>query len=107
MTINLKEMIRSQAECNELNCTTDYSGRFMYGKMCIGVIGTPEQCQQLVAELASELMTNVFEYSDEDEDTAYDYHDEAQQALSVLMDYKTDNMGRSFIFYWPDLQTDE
>lgn len=106
MTINLKEMIRSQADCNDLSFRDDYSGRGMYDKCCVAVVGSYEQCQALVAELASELMTNVFEYGGDDEDAAYDYHDKAQEALASLLSYNFDSMGFGTVIYWKTLPTD-
>lgn len=116
MTIDLVEMIRSQAECSEnISFRESYSGRAMYGKNCIGVVGSVGDITQMISEIASELMTNVFDNAisadpngeSDQSDAAYDYHDDAQQALTELLEYCQDDMGRSSIVYWTKLSTDK
>jgi len=65
-----------------LELRTGYSGRCMYGKTCIGVVG-----------YLSDLIAFILEIQDSDSDLARD----------ELAQVSSDSMGMSEIYYWPRL----
>lgn len=66
--------------------TWNYSGRFMYGKKCFGIIGSMEDYSKFLVQLTQ---------------TQPDLAWELAQAVS------TDSMGTSAIFYFPGFQGKE
>ena len=84
---------------------TDYSGRFMYGQTCIGIIGGNGELLRFAAEVTRYVQA-LRDLSDEGGETA----DEAVaiKAVADLSDQlaavKSDNMGLDTIYYWPDVQ---
>ncbi|URM86174.1 hypothetical protein SEA_BIGGITYBASS_75 [Gordonia phage BiggityBass] len=75
----------------------DYSGRFMYGKSCVGYVGA--ECSQFAMLLAAATY-------------GYDLNDkvsvqELLYAIGDLGEPSTDSMGRSTIFYWRDVRVDD
>jgi len=68
----------------EAGCTvrTDYSGRYMYGETCVGVVGTPGALAAFVALITRRL-------DDQELDTDW------------LGRMRQDHMGLSDIWYWP------
>ena len=70
------------AENAGLELRTGYSGRGMYGKTCIGVVG-----------YVSDLIAFVLEVAEWDRELAQD----------ELTQVSSDGMGTSTIYYWPRL----
>jgi hypothetical protein len=68
-----------------------YSGRGMYGRKCIGVVGSEKGCMQVVAEVLKQA------HSDPSSDLEFD------TVADTLLDYDRDSMGRDIIMYWPQL----
>ncbi len=101
--INIEQMIRDYADSNHLKAQDVHAG-WLTAVGCLSVTGTQGQCLQLISEVASELMTNVFEYGRSDDE---DYHDRAQQALATLLNHKVDVYGSGVVVYWPDLLMDK
>jgi len=72
-----------------VNPYAGYSGRFMYGKTCIGIVGD-----------ARDMMTftlDVIKVVDPD-------FEENQDAWR---DMRQDNMGLDMIYYWPQIEVEE
>ena len=63
---------------------TGYSGRCMYGATCVGIVGRGEA-------------TEVIGYINEDH---------PDLAAKLLRGMRTDSMGLSTIYYWPNLTVD-
>lgn len=73
-----------------------YSGRGMYGSRCIGITGSRDDCQSVIASVITELA-----YGDGDNHRPLP-RDQFDQYVQELMSYSTDSMGRGYtIFYWP------
>lgn len=70
----------------------DYSGRGMYGRSCVGIIGTFGDAYRFLNGLRATASEPIAEGLDE-------------YAVDELADEtKTDDMGYSTIYYWPTLQ---
>ena len=69
----------------DLSLRIDYSGRFMYGAMCVAIVGEGNAPAMLVNQL----------HENDSPDLAN---------LLVRLSMLTDNMGRSYVFYWPSLK---
>ncbi|QIG59001.1 hypothetical protein SEA_ANCLAR_74 [Gordonia phage AnClar] len=75
----------------------DYSGRFMYGKSCVGYVGA--ECSQFALLLAA---------------ATCGYELDAKVSIEALLwaigdlgEPSTDSMGRDTIFYWRDVRVDD
>lgn len=73
-----------------------YSGRGMYGSECIAIDGDEAECQAALSALISEQISQV-----SDGDTT---RDDAREFVTLLMEYKTDNMGKGIVMYWPGIE---
>jgi hypothetical protein len=76
------------AEDWDLEIHAAYSGRFMYGKTCFGVVGSITDLLGFIAALAIKLN------DDNMADVMFD---------CIVQDVRTDNMGYDTIFYFPSL----
>lgn len=66
----------------------DYSGRFMYGKKCLGI--TTDSEWETAISIAKWLFNN--------------YPDEAEDILNALKDCRYDSLGRKTVVYFPSIQ---
>jgi len=89
----LVEMIRDAAEDmgDEVRFRDSYSGRGMYGRECVGVVGSEDSCMALVGEVIKRMHYEA--------NPAVDF----SQAVDLIMNISRDSMGRSMILYWPQL----
>jgi hypothetical protein len=78
---------KMQNLCDEWDIDTrwDYSGRFMYGKRCFGIVGGSRDM--------SVFLLNVLPKYYSTEDVPADWYENAR-----------DNMANDMIFYWPDIE---
>lgn len=97
--------------CNDsgISFRGDYSGRGMFGSKCIGIVGDLQGCMGVLNEVIRGLTQQLFETAidcaDGEEQAAYDLNDTVQDAITTLLGFETDNMGRSsVIMYWPNLE---
>lgn len=95
LPLDLLEEAAGEAELENDDIRTDYSGRSMYGDECVGVIGTVNCGVAFAVELLELAKERL-----EDEERALDY-DALKDVLIKGM--RSDNMGMSMIYYWPDL----
>ena len=81
------DIIKEFCEDNDLEYVDDYSGRCMYGRTCIGIVGD---------DMLTELVNLCDRLHDEEINSAYD-------SLGCVY---MDNMGRQSIIYFPNLSKD-
>lgn len=102
MSLTLASVLRKVvSNQDDISYRSDYSGRGMYGKRCIGLDGDRNAINALLAEVGKALLEHVFDARD-DEDKVYDAHIEAQDVMDALFSYRQDSMGLGIIVYWPD-----
>jgi hypothetical protein len=77
--MSITDTIKQQAQNHNLRFTPDYSGRFMYGSVCIGVVGDNNDFLDFWADLDSQVRREIGHPS-------------------------TDSMGLSTIWYWPQVE---
>lgn len=84
--MNIVSLIKEVASDHDWSVRTDYSGRCMYGRKCVGVVtDDPMQfCLELGIKIGAQGDTS-----------------------NQPTDIRTDSMGRSTIVYFPDVQCDE
>lgn len=107
---SLQKMLKAACEdSGEVNFRNDYSGRAMYGRRCVGITGTWDACQAVLASVSSEMVQELFgtaiDAADGDENAAYDLNDTVQDRLEKLMKFSFDQMGYDVIIYWPRLES--
>lgn len=77
-----------------------YSGRGMYSRSCIGVVGEFSDCMDVIKSVLIDVHNAELDCGNDDTD--YDF----ESALDELLDYNQDSMGLSVILYWPNMQGD-
>lgn len=95
---SLAQLIQEIAENgdDDTRFRADYSGRGMYGRQCVGIVGDSTCLQQVIAQV----IKDAHRQSD---DLDLDFDD----VVDALLDYSEDSMGRDRIFYWPSIQMAE
>lgn len=89
-------------ECSELDFRDDYSGRFMFGETCFGIV---TDSLATVARDFQNALRDVIRDCTSYEPGPDSIADEAQELLDtdIFTDYRQDNMGLSFIVYFPGI----
>lgn len=108
----LKKMKDIAEQAEDVSFRTDYSGRGMYGRRCVGLTGSQTAVQDVIAELVNELVQDLFDDAidcDEgEENAAYRKNDEVQEAIrKLLVRQSRDSMGLDVIVYWSNVQWQE
>lgn len=96
LPLSLLEEAAAQADLENDDIRTDYSGRAMYDAECVGVVGNVNCGTAFVVEL----LELAKDWGGEGGLDGLDY-DELKDVL--LRGMRSDNMGMSMIYYWPDL----
>lgn len=84
----------------EFDLRLDYSGRAMYGRACLGLVGNVGDYGRFVAEIAQELGSCAA--ADDSEWPRADHLREI--LLRVTSGVRTDAMGHDMIFYFPTIR---
>ena len=105
---SLQALIIEAADCTDIEVRS-YSGRGVYNRQCLAVVGNISELRVLIATVISEAHTSVFEAAIETEsDIDKDQADAESNALidliDQIMDYETDSMGLSTVLYWPSVE---
>jgi hypothetical protein len=87
------------AEHHSDDVRVDYRGRGMFGKSCVGFVGSVSDLVGFVIDVAEE-----FAYQKE-------HDDEVDPDLEIIKRHlgnvEIDSMGRDSIFYWPSIQAED
>lgn len=84
-----------------------YSGRGMFGRNCVGISSSRQQCMAIVNAVNSAMIQELFDAavnSADNKDAAYDLNDQVQKAIDQLLSFETDSMGYDIIMYWPEME---
>jgi hypothetical protein len=100
MPLSLAKFLRDAVDnsCGDVSYRSDYSGRAMYGKRCIGIDGGVADCHKVIAEVIHSIMDEVIDSQDSQ------VREEARDVIDVLMSYRQDSMGLGMILYWPNAE---
>lgn len=83
--ITVRERIEKFAEEYGYRFTDNYSGRFMYGRKCIGISGKGDLKYDLFEFLVNDGMSTT-------------------RAKQIIKESRSDNMGLGMIIYFPNRQ---
>ncbi len=73
-----------------------YSGRYMYGATCLGIVGGPDVLMHFVSDVIPRI------------DPGFDHDSDAfAHASPEWYELRWDNMGMDLIFYWPGIQVED
>ncbi len=86
-----------------LRVTDNYSGRFMYGKMCFGV--TVSQLATALYDVTEALREVIITTKRRDLDLAKEAADMLEDGK--LTEFKTDNLGLDYIVYFPHITVEK
>lgn len=86
-----------------LRVTDNYSGRFMYGKMCFGV--TVSQLATALYDVTEAIREVIIATRRSDLDLAKEAADMLEDGK--LTEFKTDNMGLDYIIYFPHITVEK
>jgi hypothetical protein len=89
---------------DDVSYRNSYSGRGMYGRECVGIVGSYSACQAVIGEAIKDMVQQLFEASvdadDSDTNVAYDMNDTVQENIDKLMQQSSDSMGLDVIVYF-------
>lgn len=86
-----------------LKVTDNYSGRFMYGKLCFGI--TVSQLATALYDVSEALREIIIKEKRDDLNLAKEAADMLEDGN--LTDFKTDNMGLDYIVYFPHITVEK
>lgn len=72
-----------------------YSGRFMYGKKCLGITTTDDIIKFITVLGRTILYDGYFE--------EYEMENRINTFLDIIEHMKSDHMGQAMIYYWPKI----
>lgn len=97
------DIIEFLADYHEIeDIRTDYSGRAMYGDRCLGY--TANDVTMFTFRLAVEICRDERASVNQDGDPSLF---EVEEMMLAIGDPRTDSMGRSTIYYWPNVVVTE
>lgn len=104
---SLQHLITEAADGTDIEVRS-YSGRAMYGRECVAIVGDISELHALIANVLKEAHTTVYEAAidandDDEKDQADKESDAMFELIDQIMDYRTDSMGLSTVLYWPRL----
>jgi hypothetical protein len=104
-------VVQLRSACDEVadvEFRESYSGRGMYSRKCVGVVGSMTDCMAVIAHVVGTLTQDVFDAAinagDGEENAAYDLNDQVQEAQANLLNFSYDSMGLDVIVYWPSIE---
>lgn len=93
----LAEMIRDAVinvdDEEVVSIRNNYSGRYMYGRKCIGIVGDESTCKEIIREVLKE----AHELAIDNPNFNYGL------VVDTLLQYSQDSMGRGVIYYWQNI----
>lgn len=86
---------------------TDYSGRAMYGKKCLAVVGDEAPLGTILEFISCELENRVYHGADDSSNEICMDHGDYSKILDFMnlmrSTMASDNMGRQAVYYWPGI----
>jgi hypothetical protein len=99
--------VRSAADALGGEFTENYSGRGMYGAVCVGITSDYASREQIAENIAEQIIEEDDDYSylldDYDEDEFNEVRDEIA-ADEIIGRISMDNMGLGYIYYFRGVQ---
>ena len=82
---------RFEVVCQDGVSVDSYSGRFMYGKRCLSINGSLSDCMRAIADNIALAQREGTE-------------DDILSYMQNILVYKSDNLGRDVVLYWPKVE---
>ena len=109
---SLREACEDVGDSGIVSFRNFYSGRGMYGRQCVGIDGSMAECQLVIAQVIKNLSMALSRVAKESSDPDYsateddlaDTENDFDHAITSLMNFSMDSMGRGTILYWPNLE---
>jgi hypothetical protein len=90
----IKDAVAQFDDLDAVSFRNDYSGRGMYGRRCVGIVGDETTCMRIVAEVIKAAHVAV------DNDLL-----EFDDVVDLMLHSSRDSMGRSdIILYWTEIE---
>ena len=108
----IKDAVDQVGDDDEISFYNGYGGRGMYGRKCVGVVGSERACLGIVGAVIKSMSSSLSalgitfgkEGTGEAQDKLAAWESEFENAVDILMDSSRDSMGRSdIILYWEQL----
>jgi hypothetical protein len=96
--------VLSDAGLEPLALRTDYSGRHMYGRHCVALVGTLTELCRFVAELGRVLGLLYDDHAAMTVDDLREAEDTEAFIMSLLRDVRSDSMGLDTVWYFPNVE---
>lgn len=98
----LQAMIKEAAEQDgEVSFRNTYSGRGMFGKNCVALVGTRDQINRVIAAVIKEMNNLVVDAGmDGSENELLSASEEFDENIDTLLNYEQDSMGFDIVVYW-------
>lgn len=74
---------------------SEYSGRGMYGRMCVSINGSKMDCMDVLIEAIIQAKSDNMHESD------------FEDFVTELIRHETDSLGHGVVFYFPAIQKEE
>lgn len=101
--MEISRKLYERLEEEGLRVRDDYSGRFMYGKLCFGV--TVSQLATALYDVSEALREIIIKEKRDDLDLAKEAADMLEDGK--LTEFRTDNMGLDYIIYFPHITVEK
>lgn len=101
--MEISRKLYERLEEEGLNVRDDYSGRFMYGKLCFGV--TVSKLATALYDVSEALRGIIIKEKRDDLDLAKEAADMLEDGN--LTEFRTDNMGLDYIIYFPHITVEK
>jgi len=109
---SLREACEDVGDSGIVSFRNTYSGRGMYGRQCVGIVGSMAECQLIIAQVVKNLSMALSRVAKESVDPDYsateddlaDTENDFDKAITTLMNFSMDSMGLREILYWPELE---
>lgn len=89
----------------DLTIRYNYSGRCMYGKTCLGIVGDFNDLKGLLKHVLHELNNQVMDCDNDDDMRSILYSND--EIIDMVMDYNMDSMGLDQIMYWKNIDVND
>ena len=104
----VKQLREACEDSGDVEFRESYSGRAMYGRACVGIVGSMQDCLRVIAQVVVNMTEDVFstaiDAADGEENAAYDLNDKVQEMQTELLRFSYDSMGLDVIIYWPSIK---
>lgn len=89
----IRDAVEQYGDEDAVSFRNGYSGRGMFGRGCVGIVGDRHTCMDIIAQVIKDAHLQ----SASDDDIEFD------SVVDTILDYSQDNMGMDIIIYWSQI----